>query len=62
MKQYFYSYFSYLNGVKMSFGHGAVSVDYDSKEGYAEALKAIEKDVNDKAKVIHLVAFNLISD
>lgn len=61
MKQYFYSYHAYNGGVKSSFGHGAVNVDDDSKDGYTEALKQIEYDVSDKGNIIHLIAFNLIS-
>ena len=61
MKQYFYSYYTYKDGLKSSFGHGSIEVDNESRDAYNEIIMEIESKLDDRSIVIHLIAFNLIN-
>lgn len=46
-KQYFYSFYTYDNGIESSFGHGSTTVDDDSVDAYADTIDTIKKLVDD---------------
>jgi len=60
MKQYFYSCNIIKDGVKVSFGHGFIQIDDDSKDIYEEVKKQIRGCCTEKGE-IQMIAFNRIN-
>jgi hypothetical protein len=60
MKQYFYSYQCYVDGVKGSCGHHVTELNDNPATAIKDAIKYIRDRNDDQSIDVHLLAFNKI--
>ena len=60
MKQYFYSYQCYVDGVKAACGHHVTELSDDPVNAVNDAIKYIRDRNDDQSIDVHLLAFNKI--